>query len=286
MQLRIIDAGRFKLDGGAMFGVVPQVLWKKLNPPDENNLCTWALRCLLIDTGEKRILIDTGMGTKQDERFMSHFHPHGDSDLMSGLARAGYGTEGITDVFLTHLHFDHCGGALLRNDAGEIVPTFSNARYWTHKSHLDWALNPNPRERASFLKENIVPLIDNDVISYVNDENAANWMGLMDIMFVYGHTEAMMIPKIRIGDKTIVFCADLLPSSFHVRMPYVMGYDVRPLETLKEKKAFFEEAIDNDYILFLEHDPVTECITLKRDEKGRYGVGERMTLKEALSSDF
>jgi glyoxylase-like metal-dependent hydrolase (beta-lactamase superfamily II) len=282
MQLRIIDAGRFKLDGGAMFGVVPKVLWQKLNPPDENNLCTWALRCLLIDTGEKRILIDTGMGTKQDDRFMSHFHPHGDSDLLSGLARVGQGPEGITDVFLTHLHFDHCGGALMRDDQGKIVPTFSNARYWTHKSHLDWALDPNPRERASFLKENIVPLIEHDVVSYIDDENAADWMGFVDISFVYGHTEAMMIPKIRIGDKTVVFCADLLPSSFHVRMPYVMGYDVRPLETLKEKKAFFEEAIENDYILFLEHDPVTECITLKKNEKGRFAVKEYLSLKEAL----
>lgn len=282
MQLRIIDAGRFKLDGGAMFGVVPKVLWQKLNPPDENNLCTWALRCLLIDTGEKRILIDTGMGTKQDDRFMSHFHPHGDSDLLTGLERIGQSPEGITDVFLTHLHFDHCGGALMRTETGEIVPTFRNARYWTHKSHLDWALDPNPRERASFLKENIVPLLDHNVVSYITEDNESNWMGIIDIMSVFGHTEAMMIPKIRIGDKTVVFCADLLPSSFHVRMPYVMGYDIRPLETLKEKAAFFEEAIENDYILFLEHDPVTECITLKKNEKGRYAVKDYMTLKEAL----
>jgi glyoxylase-like metal-dependent hydrolase (beta-lactamase superfamily II) len=283
MQLHIIDTGRFKLDGGAMFGVVPKVLWQKLNPPDENNLCTWALRCLLIDTGEKRILIDTGMGTKQDERFMSHFHPHGDSDLLSSLARAGHGPEGISDVFLTHLHFDHGGGALMYNEAKEIVPTFANARYWTHKSHLDWALDPNPRERASFLKENIVPLIDLGVLSFITDENAADWHGILDVMFVYGHTEAMMIPKIRVGDKTLVFCADLLPSSFHVRMPYVMGYDVRPLVTLKEKKAFFEEAIDNKYILFLEHDPLTECITLKRDDSGREVVDEYLSLKDAIA---
>ncbi len=282
MRLQIIDAGRFKLDGGAMFGVVPKVLWQKLNPPDENNLCTWALRCLLIDTGEKRILIDTGMGTKQDSRFMSHFHPHGDSDLLSGLMRAGQAPEGITDVFLTHLHFDHCGGALMRNEAGDIVPTFPNARYWTDKSHLDWALDPNPRERASFLKENIVPLIEHGVVSYISDENAVDWQGVLDVMLVYGHTEAMMIPKIKVGEKTVVFCADLLPSSFHVRMPYVMGYDIRPLETLKEKAAFFKEAVENEYILFLEHDPVTECITLKKNDLGRYEVKEYLSLKEAI----
>lgn len=282
MQLKVIDAGKFKLDGGAMFGVVPKVLWQKLNPPDDNNLCTWALRCLLLDTGQRRILFDTGMGTKQGEKFMSHFEPHGEGDLVASIERAGFSVEGITDVFLTHLHFDHCGGALTRNQTGEIVPTFPNAKYWTHRDHIKWALSPNPRERASFLQENIQPLLDHNVVHYIDDTNAVGWLDIADIFFVYGHTEAMMIPRIRINGKTIVFCADLLPSSFHVRMPYVMSYDIRPLQTLKEKKSFFDQAVDQEYILFLEHDPETECITLGKDDRGRYQVDKKMTLSEVL----
>lgn len=285
MELRVIDAGRFKLDGGAMFGVVPKVLWEKLNPPDEKNLCTWALRCLLIETDQKRILVDTGIGHKQGEKFMAHFEPHGEGELIASIERAGLSASGITDVFLTHLHFDHCGGALKRNANDEIVPTFPNAKYWTHKDHLDWALDPNPRERASFLKENIQPLVDHGVLKYIDETNKDNWLGIADIFFVHGHTEKMMIPKFRVGDKTIVFCADLLPSSFHVRMPYVMSYDIRPLATLDEKEAFFKEVIEHDYILFLEHDPVNECITLKRNDRGRYEVNRRMTLAEALKSE-
>ena len=284
MKLHVIDAGRFKLDGGAMFGVVPKTLWQKLNPPDDNNLCTWALRCLLIDNGHRRILFDCGIGHKQGERFMSHFEPHGEGELIKSIEKVGHSPEGITDVFLTHLHFDHCGGALKRDDDGNIVPTFPNAKYWTRREHLEWALDPNPRERASFLKENIQPLVDLDVVRFIDDSNSADWLEIADIFFVYGHTEAMMIPKIRVGDKTIVFCADLLPSHYHVRMPYVMSYDIRPLETLKEKRVFFEEAIENDYILFLEHDPVTECIKLGKNEKGRYVVSEQMTLSQALNS--
>ncbi len=284
IKLSVIDAGRFKLDGGAMFGVVPKTLWSKLNPPDENNLCTWALRCLLVETDDRKILFDTGIGQKQGEKFMSHFHPHGDATLLGSIADKGLTPEDITDVFLTHLHFDHCGGALSRTENGDIVPTFPNATYWSHNAHVQWALHPNPREKASFLTENIQPLLDHGVMEYISPSNASNWLGLADVFFVYGHTEAMMIPRIKVGDQTVVFCADLLPSQFHVRMPYVMSYDIRPLDTLQEKRSFFDEAIDGNYILFLEHDPVTECIILGRDERGRYQLKDRLTLAEAIQS--
>lgn len=283
-KLSVIDAGRFKLDGGAMFGVVPKTLWSKLNPPDDNNLCTWALRCLLVETDDRKILFDTGIGQKQGERFMSHFHPHGDATLLGSLAENGVNPEDITDVFLTHLHFDHCGGALTRKEDGNIVPTFPNATYWSHSSHVQWALHPNPREKASFLTENIQPLLDHGVLKYISPSNAENWLGLADVFFVYGHTEAMMIPRIKVGDQTVVFCADLLPSQYHVRMPYVMSYDIRPLDTLQEKRSFFDEAITGEYVLFMEHDPVTECITLGRDDRGRYLVKDRLTLAEAIQS--
>ncbi|MDX1408662.1 MAG: MBL fold metallo-hydrolase [Saprospiraceae bacterium] len=283
MRLHTIDAGKFKLDGGAMFGVVPRILWEKLNPPDDNNLCTWALRCLFIEKGDRRILIDTGIGDKQDERFMSHFHPHGAQTLAGSLERLGVSVGDITDVFLTHLHFDHCGGALRRGPDDSIVPAFPNATYWSNRSHYDWAFDPNPREKASFLKENFVPLQEHGVLKYVEEIPDVNWLADIDIFFAYGHTEAMMLPRIRLADRTVVFCADLLPSSMHVRMPYVMSYDVRPLQTLKEKQAFFDEAIDGNYILFLEHDPVTECIRIGRDERGRVAVSERGTLAEMLA---
>ena len=284
MQLHSIDAGRFKLDGGAMFGVVPRVLWERLNPPDDNNLCTWALRCMLIKHGDRRILIDTGIGTKQDERFMSHFHPHGDGTIASSLAKLHLTPADITDVFLTHLHFDHCGGALSRNANGEIEPAFPNATYWSNKSHLDWALDPNPREKASFLKENIVPLQEHGVLKFIEETQNVQWTDDISVLFAYGHTEAMMLPKIQVNGQTIVFCADLLPSSMHVRMPYVMSYDVRPLQTLIEKQAFFDEAITNGYILFLEHDPIAECIVLGRDERGRETIASRMSLAEVMSA--
>jgi glyoxylase-like metal-dependent hydrolase (beta-lactamase superfamily II) len=281
IALHSIIAGSFKLDGGAMFGVVPKVLWSKLNPPDENNLCTWALRCLLIDTGTRRILIDTGIGTKQDEKFMSHFKPSGHS-LHESLREKGFSSDDITDVFLTHLHFDHCGGALERDEDGKIVPAFANATYWTCKSHLEWALNPNARERASFLKENIVPLQEHGKLEFVPEGQGVEWMDGIHIRFGYGHTHAMMIPEISFNGKTVVFCADLLPSSFHIGMPYVMSYDVQPLITLQEKEAFFADCLAKDAILFLEHDPIHECLTLTQDDRGRYVADKFFTLEDIL----
>lgn len=282
MRLSAVHTGMFKLDGGAMFGVVPKVLWQKLNPPDEDNLCTWALRCLLVETGDRKILVDTGIGNKQEAKFLSHFKPHGEHDLLSSLSARGLSPEDITDVFITHFHFDHCGGALRRNDDGDIVPAFPKARYWTCRSHLDWALNPNPRERASFLKENIAPLQNHGVLHFIEEEQDIEWIDGVRVRFVYGHTHAMMIPFFDTGNHTVVFCSDLLPSSFHVRMPYVMSYDIRPLETLKEKAQFYEDVLRDDLLLFLEHDPETECIRLRRNERGRIEVSERMTLEAAL----
>lgn len=278
-RLYSINAGTFKLDGGAMFGVVPKSLWQKLNPPDEKNLCTWALRCLLVETASRVILIDTGMGTKQDSKFMSHYEPSGHV-LHDSLLQAGFDKTRITDVFLTHLHFDHCGGALEKNEHGEIVPAFPNATYWSCQSHLDWALTPNARERASFLKENIVPLIDHQVLKFIPEEQHVEWIDGVNILFVHGHTQSMMIPQIRTGNTTVAYCADLLPSSFHVGMPYVMSYDIRPLVTMEEKETFFAQVVEQNQVLFLEHDPVNPCIRLARDERGRYVVSEHLSLEQ------
>lgn len=279
MKLYPIKVGTFKLDGGAMFGVVPKVLWSKLNPPDEQNLCTWALRCMLVDTGIRKILIDCGIGTKQDAKFMSHFQPSAHA-LEDALSEHHVSKADITDVFLTHLHFDHCGGALEMDAKGNIVPAFPNATYWSCKSHIEWALDPNPRERASFLNENIAPLQQHGVLKYIEEEQGFEWLHGITVRFVYGHTEAMMIPEIPYAGRTVAFCADLLPSAYHVGMPYVMSYDVRPLETLKEKEAFFADAIERDYVLFLEHDPVNECLTLRNDDRGRYVANQFLTLSD------
>jgi len=280
-RFHIIDAGDFKLDGGAMFGVVPRRLWARLNPPDEDNLCTWTLRSLVVESGDRTILFDTGIGYKQGEKFRSHFYPSG-GDLVSSLHKKGFAPEDITDVFITHFHFDHVGGALEKNESGEIVPTFPNATYWSNQSHYDWAMEPNDRERASFLKENFVPLQELGILKMIPEINDVEWIEGIKIKFSYGHTHAMMVACIPTGEKTVVYCADLLPSAYHVRMPYVMSYDIRPLKTLSEKKEFFEEALENNYILFLEHDPHQECCTLTRDDKGRWGY-TTTTLVDALS---
>lgn len=263
MNLHVIHTGYFKLDGGAMFGVVPKVIWQKTNPADANNLCTWAMRCLLIEDGDRLSLIDCGIGSKQSDKFFSHYYLHGDYSLEGSLNQAGFSMDEVTDVFLTHLHFDHCGGAI-KNMEGE--PAFKNATYWSNQDHWQWAMAPNSREKASFLKENLVPIQESGQLNWV-DLDSLRW-DLFDLMVVDGHTEKQMLPKIKYKDRTLVFVADLLPSIGHLPVPYVMAYDVRPLVTLREKAAFLQQAADQQYILFFEHDPELECCTVKHTEKG------------------
>ncbi|HEY0896357.1 MAG TPA: MBL fold metallo-hydrolase [Sphingobacteriaceae bacterium] len=267
MKLHTIDTGLFKLDGGAMFGVVPKTLWQKINPADENNLCTWAMRCLLVEDENRLILIDNGIGNKQDEKFFGHYHLHGDDSLDGSLAKLGFSREDITDVFLTHLHFDHCGGSVIRS-GDELIPAFRNAVYWSNEKHWEWAVHPNDREKASFLKENILPMQESGQLSFIQSEDGVSFTDSMKVRFAYGHTDAMMLPQLQYRDRTLVYMADLLPSAGHIPIPYVMAYDMFPLQTLKEKKAFLEEAVANDYILYFEHDPVIECCTLQQTEKG------------------
>ncbi len=267
MNLYSINTGFFKLDGGAMFGVVPKSMWNKLNPADENNLCTWAMRCLLIEDGNRLILIDNGVGNKQDEKFFSHYYLHGEDNLDKSLAAHGFNRNDITDVFLTHLHFDHCGGSIERKGA-HLVPAFKNAVYWSNDAHWTWATQPNDREKASFLKDNIMPIQESGQLNMVAIKEGILFSNQIQIRFAFGHTEAMMLPQITYKDKQIVYMADLLPAVCHIPLPYIMAYDTRPLETLKEKKAFLTEAAANNYILFFEHDPQHECCTLQVTDKG------------------
>ena len=267
MKLFSINAGYFKLDGGAMFGVVPKSMWKKLNPPDENNLCNWAMRCMLIEDENRLILIDNGMGYKQDEKFFGHYFLNGDDTLEKSLAKYGFKKEDITDVFLTHLHFDHCGGSIERN-GNKLITAFTNATYWSNEKHLEWAINPNDREKASFLAENILPIKESGQLKFIDAEDGIAFTKNMKVRFVNGHTESMMLPQIQFKDYTIVYMADLLPSIRHIPVPFIMAYDTRPLETLKEKKIFLTEALQKDYILFFEHDPEIECCNLQLTEKG------------------
>lgn len=278
MILHTIDTGFFKLDGGAMFGVVPKTIWNKLNPADANNLCTWALRCMLIEDGNRLILVDTGLGNKQDAKFFSHYDLHGENDLDGSLESKGFSRNDITDVFLTHLHFDHCGGAIIRQE-GRLVPAFPNAVYWSNPSHWAWATEPNEREKASFLKENILPIQDSGQLQMLpvrskdNTDSADHLTQVpfaegFNIRIVDGHTNSMMLPQLTYKGKTIVFMADLLPSAAHMPIPYVMAYDMFPLTSLREKKVFLDEALAGDYILFFEHDPIHECCSLQKTEKG------------------
>jgi glyoxylase-like metal-dependent hydrolase (beta-lactamase superfamily II) len=272
MNIYPIETGNFKLDGGAMFGVVPKSLWNKSNPADVNNMISMSLRCLLIEDGKRLILIDTGMGNKQSEKFFSFYFMYGDYTLDISLAKYGFHRDDITDVFLTHLHFDHCGGSIQWNkEHTAYEPAFKNARFWSNESHWHWATVPNPREKASFLDENINPMKSSGQLNFINlpktdfVEKSELDFG---ILFVDGHTDKMMIPHIKYQEKTLVFMADLLPTSGHVPLPYVMGYDTRPLITMEEKAKFLQKAADENYYLFLEHDANTEICTVQYTDKG------------------
>ncbi len=266
MKLHTINTGLFKLDGGAMFGVVPKTIWQKLNPADDNNMCTWAMRCLLIEHENKLILIDNGIGTKQDAKFLSHYYLHGKDSLHKSIEKLGFAMSDITDMFLTHLHFDHCGGGVVRKD-DKLIPTFSNATYWTNESHWQWAIQPNAREKASFLKENLLPMQESGQLKLTKEDGTFIY-DFVEILFMDGHTEKQMLPKIKFNDKIVVFCADLLPAMAHLPLPYVISYDLRPLQTLTEKELFLNQAADENWILFFEHDPINECCTVQRTEKG------------------
>ncbi|MCC6634677.1 MAG: MBL fold metallo-hydrolase [Chitinophagaceae bacterium] len=260
-----------------MFGVVPKSIWNKLNPADENNMCSWAMRCLLIQDGNRLILVDNGIGNKQDAKFFSYYFLHGENTLEKSLAKYGFHKNDITDVILTHLHFDHCGGSVDRID-NKLIPAFKNATYWSNQNHWQWATQPNDREKASFLKENILPIQENGQLQFINLPNTSleqtgklgmsSFNEFIDLRFVNGHTDMMMLPQIKYKNKTIVYMADLLPSAAHIPLPYVMAYDMFPLTTLKEKKSFLQEAVTNEYILMFEHDVHNECCTLQQTERG------------------
>lgn len=278
MKISTLSTGFFKLDGGAMFGIVPKRIWQKLNPPDENNLCTWAMRCLLVQHGKRNILIDTGMGHKQGDKFLDFFEPHGEDTLLRSLQQHGLAPEDITDVLLTHLHFDHAGGAVRWTDDGQPVPAFPNATYWTNHLHYHWACHPNERERASFLQDTFRPLEQAGQLRFIPvHEGGTTWFRGFDIRFVYGHTEAMMLPVIRAGGHTWVYCADLIPSAAHLGLPYIMSYDIRPLATLLEKEKLLAEACDKHYRLIFEHDPRVEACTLARNAQGRIVMAKEVT---------
>jgi glyoxylase-like metal-dependent hydrolase (beta-lactamase superfamily II) len=291
MQLYTIDTGYFKLDGGAMFGVVPKSIWNRLQPADEKNLCNWAMRCLLIEDNNRLILVDTGIGNKQDAKFFSHYYLHGEATLETSLAKYGFHPGDITDVFLTHLHFDHVGGSIVR-DGDRLLPAFPNAIYWSNQKHWDHALKPNAREKASFLAENIMPIQQSGQLRFLehpavadqttqasaanrapgtgssNEGKLLHFTENISVRTVYGHTESMMLPQIRYKNRTIVYMADLLPGVSHLPLPYVMAYDIEPLKTLEEKQLFLKQAAEENFVLFFEHDPKFECCTIHETEKG------------------
>lgn len=265
MKIYPLNTGNFKLDGGAMFGVVPKTIWQKTNPADENNMCSWSMRCMLIEDGDRLMIIDNGIGNKQSDKFFGYYYLFGDDSLEGNIKKLGFHPDDVTDVFLTHLHFDHCGGGIKWNaDRTKFEATFKNATYWSNSMHWRWATEPNAREKASFLRENIIPMMELDQLKFIDKEG----FNYFDILMVNGHTDAQMIPHIQYQGKTIVFMADLLPSVGHIPVPYVMGYDTRPLLTLDEKVQFLKNAADKEYILFFEHDHVNECCTVQHTEKG------------------
>jgi glyoxylase-like metal-dependent hydrolase (beta-lactamase superfamily II) len=272
MKIYPVEAGNFKLDGGAMFGVVPKTIWNKTNPADENNMIDIAARCMLIEDGNRLILIDTGMGNKQSEKFFGYYSLWGNHSLDKSLAKYGFQRDDVTDVFMTHLHFDHCGGSVNWNatKTGYEV-AFKNAKFWTNDNHWEWAIKPNAREKASFLSENILPILESGQLNFIkrpeSDFGISDELGF-GIFYVNGHTEKMMLPHIQYQDKTIVFCADLIPTAGHLPIPYVMGYDTRPLLTLPEKTKFLNTAVEKNYYLWLEHDAHNQIITVENSEKG------------------
>ncbi|MBA4852136.1 MBL fold metallo-hydrolase [Emticicia sp. BO119] len=277
MQIHVIDAGHFKLDGGAMFGVVPKTIWHKQIPADENNLCSWKMRCLLVNTGQQLILIDSGMGDKQDARWMGFYYRHGDGDLIESIKKAGYSPNEITDVLCTHLHFDHCGGSVKWNTTKDRLElTFPNARYWTHSAHWESAINPNPREKATFLKENILPMQETGALHFT-DKAEKTFGDSIELLYANGHTENMIMPKIKQGEKTYLFIADTIPSHAHVPIPYVMGYDIRPLQTMSEKEYLLKQVADNNWTIIFDHDPVHDAAHIHLTEKG-YRVADMFNL--------
>jgi len=281
MKIYPIETGNFKLDGGAMFGVVPKTIWQKTNPADANNLIDMSMRCLLIEDGDRLILVDTGMGDKQSEKFFSYYYLFGENTLQKSIEALGFSLDDITDVILTHLHFDHCGGAIAHNGTNGYRPVFKNATYWSSARHWKWATEPNHRERASFLKENIMPIEESGQLKFIprNGLITENAFPNIDFLFVDGHTDSQMLPMITYKDQKIVFMADLLPSVGHIPLPYVMGYDTRPLLTLEEKGNFLSTAATENYVLYLEHDHDNECCTLQHTEKG-VRLKDTFSLKE------
>ncbi|MBO6515938.1 MAG: MBL fold metallo-hydrolase [Bacteroidia bacterium] len=282
MRLATIHTGNFKLDGGAMFGVVPKVIWQRYTTPDENNLCNWAMRCLLVEDGNRLILIDNGIGDKQSERFFGFYYLNGDHSLEKSLHQAGVDFNDITDVVLTHLHFDHCGGSVKWNSGKtHMEPAFKNATYWSHEQHWEHAVAPNPREKASFLKENILPIQESGQLKFVGDDLVIS--DNVSVLLANGHTEKMMCPKINYKDRTLVFAADMIPSAAHIPPHYAMGYDIRPLVRMEENEAFLHEAIQHNYTLFFEHDLINECGTVVLDN-GKFKPGELFTLNDFVNA--
>jgi glyoxylase-like metal-dependent hydrolase (beta-lactamase superfamily II) len=268
MQIHTINTGLFKLDGGAMFGVVPKSMWQKKYAADENNMCTWAMRCMLIEDGNQLILIDTGIGSKQDAKFTGHFYLHGDDSLQKSIEAKGFSLSDVTNVILTHLHFDHCGGAIVKTNNDTLVPTFKNATYWSNEHHWNAAVKPNAREKASFLAENILPLQESGQLKFIDPINNVAFNENIKLKMVHGHTESMMLPLITNNGQSILYCADLIPSAQHLSIPWVMAYDMQPLITLTEKQQILQEAVDNNYLLYFEHDAHIEACTLQQTERG------------------
>lgn len=281
MILHSIDAGYFKLDGGAMFGVVPKTFWNKLNPSDENNLCSWAMRCLLIEDGKKLILVDTGMGNKQDAKWQGYYYRHGEGELVKSIRAKGYSENDVTDVILSHLHFDHCGGAVKWNDdKTKFEMTFPNAKYWSHSEHFNSAIHPNPREKATFFKDNILPIQEANQLYFVDKVIEKPFQNI-DFLLADGHTEKMLMPKISYQNKKLLFIADTIPSHAHIPVPYVMSYDINPLITMKEKEHLLSQISDNEWIVFFDHDPIYDCATIQKTEKG-FVLKEKGNLYEFL----